>query len=95
MTNGSTAPASTADTTPGDLWDAAERLRVVRRAHERFLALWAVDRLLTDPAAAARAWADGDAAGTGGADELAATSDNQAGAPEPWRRIFRLGRLDD
>ena len=29
------------------LADTAERLRAVRRAHGRFLALWAVDHLLT------------------------------------------------
>ncbi len=34
------------------LADAAERLRVVRRAHGRFLALWAADHLMADATAA-------------------------------------------
>ena len=81
---------STAAMTVGDLWDAAERLRTVRRAHERFLALWAVDRLLDAPAATARAWADADADA-----DADATPDNHAPAADLHRRLFRGGRLDD
>jgi hypothetical protein len=40
------------------LASAAERLRSVRAAQARFLALWAVDHMLADPPATARARAD-------------------------------------
>ncbi len=67
-----------------DLWAAAERLRAVRQAHARFLALWAVDRLLDDPAAAARCRADVDA-----------TPDNHADVEAVERPWFSARRLDD
>ena len=69
---------------PAGLWAAAERLRTVRRAHERFLALWAVDRLLDDPAAVARCRADADA-----------TPDNPARGDAVKPAWFPHRRLDD
>ncbi len=75
------------------LWDTAERLRIVRRAHERFLALWAVDRLLESPAATARAWADLDAMSDDA--DPTGTPDNHAAAGGLERHFFRNGRLDD
>jgi hypothetical protein len=41
-----------------DLAAMAERLRVVKRSYQHFLALWAVDRLLNMPVAVDRFHAD-------------------------------------
>ena len=85
MTDG----AMTAAATAGELWDAAERLRVVRRAHERFLGLWALDRLLDAPRARDDLKADLDAQGGAG------TPDNRDGWDGCRTSLFRGGRLDD
>ena len=90
MTSGSPTTATTTDT----LWDAAERLRNVRRAHARFLALWAVDRLFDAPAATARAWADIDAAVDADRDPVA-TPDNHGIPDELQRRSSRDRVMDD
>ncbi len=82
-----------APTSTGTLWDAAERLRIVRRAHERFLALWAVDKLLDVPAAA-RVWADIDGLFEDVSDP-SVTPDNHAIPDGLQRRFFRGGSMDD
>lgn len=83
-----TAATMTTDPRPGyDLWDAAERLRMVRRAHERFLALWAVDRLLDATVDAALPLVFD-------ADE-AVTSDKPRLGHLLKDRFFRDGLLDD
>jgi hypothetical protein len=88
MSDGSTAAAAVT----GDLWDAAERLRAVRRAHERFLGLWAMDSLLDARAASARAWTDIDLVDDG---TEAGTPDNHALPDGLERPLFRRCHLDD
>jgi len=88
MLDGSTAAVAMT----GDLWDAAERLRVVRRAHERFLGLWAMDNLLDAPAASARAWTDIELAEDG---TEPGTPDNHALPDGVERSFFHRGHLDD
>ena len=68
----------------------AERLRAVRAAHGRFLAMWAADHLLGDPAAADRFAADLDV--TAEPDDA---SDNSVAIGDMKRALFRHGRLDD
>ena len=80
---------TTADDATNHLATTADRLRTVRQAHERFLALWAVDHLLD--ASADRLADDADVVVV----EADVTPDNLARPMAMRRSLFRGGRLDD
>jgi hypothetical protein len=75
-----------------DLAATAERLRVVKQAYQHFLTLWALDRLMSRPAAADRFHADIEQA----ASERAAV---ERAVEDPynhdWSLLYRGSVLDD
>ena len=81
----------------GDLAGIAERLRVVKRAHRRFLRLWDIERALIDPLVE-RVAAELD--GASGAPDVdaehlagTATAITESSAPRP--AVDRGRRMDD
>lgn len=88
MTNGFDECPDSSAAAPSDrtacLADAAGRLRAVRQAHARFLALWAADHLMGAAAGAMAA-----------ADHLADTPDNRVNLCGLDRLLFRDRWVDD
>ena len=75
-----------------DLAATAERLRVVKQAYQHFLTLWALDRLMTQPASATRFHADIESA-----TEEEAVEQDPVGDPHnrDWSLLYRGSVLDD
>jgi len=81
----------------GDLAGIAERLRVVKRAHRRFLRLWDIERALIDPLVERVAAELDSSSGDGDVDAEAlagpATAITDNNAPRP--AVDRRRRMDD